>query len=703
MASLGRPFRSPPSPEARQKRWVISVIEKNGPRNHSRSSSPVSRSRSVYEYDRRWNVDRRLALEEEGGRRRLSEEAREIGGRLGPGRSRDHMEEGRDRLEFVNGMERAACDSAKNGLCRNCVMQENACDLKKQEKGVPAHDLGKELVNNDGVVRSDSSLGNGGVVRSDTKIGDDGALGTALKRYVSFYFTNFPAQMSNFYLRKGFEVCGVLEDVFVAKKRNRYGKPYGFVRFSNVKNVTKLTNALNNVWFGYFRVKASVAMFERNDSRAGKFLKRQKDGMEKGVDVQLLNAAKQHSVGYVAPTGWVESNKSLRKFNNSEDVTATTVEKDRSDPLEGVQVGEVIIKLGARQEDLVKKAELLKGKAPTPHKVEQQNESVKESRVFMRSYHSKPDDMEWAHNGVVATVFNGESIPVVQNRILDAGFNDLVLIPMGADKVFVRSTEKFDAMATINNAKEFFQLVFANWTRWENESSAYRRGAWVRLYGVPLHAWNEQFFQLCVFESGRFLRTDCVSVGKNRLDFARVLIATPELDIIKSSVTVLVDGIQVEIKIAEEGGYTMGEDSCLFDEESESEESQADCGEDHVDPEVYRSVEILVDRFKEGLEEEEPDEVQGMLDKEIYDESDARPVSSRAGTPSVLRKGSQDLSGVQDVASKGIFWLFMQGRKAARELVFDPEIEKTAKANRKAVRLAREVARLAGVAQESSF
>ncbi|PNX66406.1 hypothetical protein L195_g063037, partial [Trifolium pratense] len=44
----------------------------------------------------------------------------------------------------------------------------------------------------------------------------------------------------------------------------------------------------------------------------------------------------------------------------------------------------------------------------------------------------------------------------------------------------------------------------------------------------------------------------------------------------------------------------------------------------------------------------------------------------------------------------------MQGRKVARELIFDPEIEKTAKANRKAVRLAREVARLAGVAQERS-
>ncbi|PNX66462.1 hypothetical protein L195_g063063, partial [Trifolium pratense] len=76
--------------------------------------------------------------------------------------------------------------------------------------------------------------------------------------------------------------------------------------------------------------------------------------MEKGVDVQLLNTAKQQSVRHVAPTGGVESNNSPRKFNNSEDVTTPTVEKDRSDPLEGVQVGEVIIKLGARQEDLVK-------------------------------------------------------------------------------------------------------------------------------------------------------------------------------------------------------------------------------------------------------------------------------------------------------------------------------------------------------------
>ncbi|MCI53169.1 sulfate transporter, partial [Trifolium medium] len=64
------------------------------------------------------------------------------------------------------------------------------------------------------------------------------------------------------------------------------------------------------------------------------------------------------------------------------------------------------------------------------------------SRVLLRNYRSKSDDVKWAQNGLVAIVINGEAIPVVQNRITDAGFGDLVLIPMGADKVFVRSSEE---------------------------------------------------------------------------------------------------------------------------------------------------------------------------------------------------------------------------------------------------------------------
>lgn len=48
-------------------------------------------------------------------------------------------------------------------------------------------------------------------------------------------------------------MCGILEDLFVANSYNAQGNVYGFVRCSNVKNVDKLTNALNNVSFGIYQ------------------------------------------------------------------------------------------------------------------------------------------------------------------------------------------------------------------------------------------------------------------------------------------------------------------------------------------------------------------------------------------------------------------------------------------------------------------
>ena len=72
------------------------------------------------------------------------------------------------------------------------------------------------------------------------------------KRYVTFYINGFPPQASVFFLRKGFEVCGILQDVFVASKRNIYGEVYGFVSYAKVRDIDKLLKALNNVFFGQY-------------------------------------------------------------------------------------------------------------------------------------------------------------------------------------------------------------------------------------------------------------------------------------------------------------------------------------------------------------------------------------------------------------------------------------------------------------------
>jgi len=101
--------------------------------------------------------------------------------------------------------------------------------------------------------------------RRDFDLGDGSDFVTAVNNgsKVSFYFTNFPESMSVVQLRHYFDVCGILSDVYIARKRNFRGQVYGFLRFLNVKNTDKLAIALNNVWIGQCRIWAREARFDR--------------------------------------------------------------------------------------------------------------------------------------------------------------------------------------------------------------------------------------------------------------------------------------------------------------------------------------------------------------------------------------------------------------------------------------------------------
>ncbi|GAU40819.1 hypothetical protein TSUD_398030 [Trifolium subterraneum] len=214
----------------------------------------------------------------------------------------------------------------------------------------------------------------------------------------------------------------------------RFGEPYGFVKFSNVKDITKMTNALNAVWFGHFRVRASVAKFERNDVGRDRVSKQEKVGLSKGAEIPLKKDSNQNPTRQaMLEDGDDRIISTGSKMKNGGDAHLD-LEKEGCGPLEGVRVGDIVIQLGTRQE--------------------------------------------------------------------------------------------------------------------------------------------------------------------------RVLIATSDLDIVKRTEKVLVDGVLVEIKIVEEWGYAMGEDSCLFEEESETEASHSDFGEGHADPEVCRNADFLVDKIAGGLDDD---------------------------------------------------------------------------------------------------
>jgi hypothetical protein len=186
-----------------------------------------------------------------------------------------------------------------------------------------------------------------------------------------------------------------------------------------------------------------------------------------------------------------------------------------SDALNGVRVGNVMVPLGGCKEKV--SCDIVDHQAITSNLQDDVDTAHDKGHdVYLRKYRSVPDNVEWASNGVVATVSNGEVIPVVRRRIADAGFSYVEITHLGVDKVFVRSMAGSDVVPILERAHEFFNLIFSYWERWKEKAMPFQRGAWVRLYGIPLHAWNEGFFKLRVFDCGRFLRADSYTYSRER-------------------------------------------------------------------------------------------------------------------------------------------------------------------------------------------
>ncbi|KEH16894.1 DUF4283 domain protein [Medicago truncatula] len=230
---------------------------------------------------------------------------------------------------------------------------------------------------------------------------------------------------------------------------------------------------------------------------------------------------------------------------------------------------------------------------------------VKDGKEFIPKYTSKDHDVLWASRGMIATVHNGEAIPVLQRRIYDAGFEHLDIITLGADKVLLRTDDDSDVLFLLSEASDFFDTFFTKPVKWKKDMVVRERGAWVRIFGVPLQACNPEFFKLCVYDCGRMLKVDDPTLEKIHFDYARVLVSTSSLDLIISAANVMVYGVIFDLKIVEEGGFLLGEDACLSDEDVGPEEDELGNEGKHEEFFCNGDVDILVHQLSEEWQQDQ--------------------------------------------------------------------------------------------------
>jgi hypothetical protein len=171
----------------------------------------------------------------------------------------------------------------------------------------------------------------------------------------------------------------------------------------------------------------------------------------------------------------------------------------------------------------------------------------------------------------LAKIKDGTCISVIQQSFLDAGFADFKLISLGGDNVLLHPCVEGDSMELFNSVADFVGNFLCDFRPWTKDASVpYERGAWVECYGVPLHSWNDIFFLELASTRGRLLKIDDVTVNKEKMDFARFLIATSELKELNYVVHFMIDGRVYPIRFIEDLEFGFADDACLAEYEDDN-------------------------------------------------------------------------------------------------------------------------------------
>ncbi|GAU23785.1 hypothetical protein TSUD_26930 [Trifolium subterraneum] len=299
-----------------------------------------------------------------------------------------------------------------------------------------------------------------------------------------FYITNFPDHLLYVDLKKGLEVCGILEDVYVSRFRNSKNQRFGFVKFQKVRDELKLQKALNNVIFWDLRLYANVAKFDRfvREERVGGSVGGSGVG---GGEGEKNNIKREKKILRVAVDVVRVRKVELEKVK--EEAVRSEEERERARTGEGGSVKE-----GVEQ---VREMPVLKDGEEVIEK------PAEEEVVSDTVLHYLPlyEDTRWATNCRVARIRNGCCVSVVQQSLADAGLEGIRLIPLGGDNVLISPSLDIQGGDIFQSAASIFDNFLA---------------------------WNMIFFAELAETQGRLLQVDECTVNKERMDFARILVAT---------------------------------------------------------------------------------------------------------------------------------------------------------------------------------
>ncbi|XP_057808640.1 uncharacterized protein LOC131023113 [Salvia miltiorrhiza] len=310
---------------------------------------------------------------------------------------------------------------------------------------------------------------------------------------ITFFFNNFPEGIWQETLEKSFNKIGKVTDIFFPRKRDIKGKPFGFVRFEEGSDKTRILGDLNNTWFGSYKLRAYLTRFERSTPEVVSV-------DEKVSATVVINGCKDRP----APKRTAQNCLSKKRESGKTFREALGGTGKSTDPL----ADEVI------------------GFQPTEVETEWLTHSF---------------------TGFVKTEYTWEEFG---EEINSECATLLKISSLGGNLVLIQSTNNRPVKDLLTELNEWTTFWF-DWVRpWSYIDVNTQRSVWTKWFGVPLQAWNSRFFEILGAKIGMVLKIHDLTKSKDRLDFAMIQISTGLAPINKTFVC-KIDGAQFKIRVEE--------------------------------------------------------------------------------------------------------------------------------------------------------
>jgi hypothetical protein len=132
------------------------------------------------------------------------------------------------------------------------------------------------------------------------------------------------------------------------------------------------------------------------------------------------------------------------------------------------------------------------------------------------------------------------------------GYFGVKVTPLGSTLTLLEEQEEGEIQALMVDAKEWLDDWFQEIRPWSPKKIDRDRIIWLRIYGIPAHAWNDQFFVQVTKPWGIFMNTDDVTSKKLSMDVARVMIRSSCQIVVDEFLDVKINGDIFHVRVLED-------------------------------------------------------------------------------------------------------------------------------------------------------